>query len=363
MKTADHERRDRSLLMFIVPIGILLMFIVGHFAIRMLPRWSLNVGMQSNLNPETASTRPVSIFQPILQDILTPMVWTYLTPGDDVIFPPFIIVDPGATRTPTPVLPTPTSPPAVNTATTTPIPPFSTNTLFPTFPIPTRTRTPTNIPPVNTATQAFTATPTLPLTSTATITATATPEIIVQPTATPTGFPSTPPGVITEPPPGFEVGPPDEEIGVIPAGRYIVVDLGSTPIIVNGPGDTNYDLVYYEAEYEEGGIPMGYIYMDVVAVGISHYPDGSEYYVVFYWDDNGTLNANTNIGYLSSDNLQISMEDLYPYPGTGILIDVDNASSFPPPGSYRYLVIASLKPIGSADTMQVDSVQLVDIMR
>lgn len=142
-----------------------------------------------------------------------------------------------------------------------------------------------------------------------------------------------------------------------------MVDLGSTPIIVNGPGDTNYDLVYYEAEYEEGGVPMGYIYMDVVAVGISHYPDGSEYYVVFYWDDNGTLNANTNIGYLSSDNLQISMEDLYPYPGTGILIDVDNASSFPPPGSYRYLVIASLKPIGSADTMQVDSVQLVDIMR
>lgn len=368
MKTADHERRDRSLLMFIVPIGILLMFIVGHFAIRMLPRWSLNVGMQSSLNPETASTRPVSIFQPILQDILTPMVWTYLTPGDDVVFPPFIIVEPGATRTPTLVLPTPTFPPSVNTATTTPIPPFSTNTLFPTFPIPTRTRTPTNIPPVNTATQAFTATPTLPLTNTATITATATPEIIVQPTATPTGFPSTPPGVIVPPPPETGIGPPDGEIGVVRAGEYTVIDLGSTPIIVNGPGDTNYDLVYYEAEYEEGGVPMGYIYMDVVAVGISHYPDGREYYVVFYWDDNNTFNANTNIGYLpSSDNLQIPLQDLYPYTdpptGTGILIDVDNASSFPPPGSYRYLVIASLKPIGSADTMEVDSVELVDIMR
>ncbi|MCL4272941.1 MAG: hypothetical protein KJZ77_03650 [Anaerolineales bacterium] len=371
MKTADHERRDRSLLMFIVPIGILLMFIVGHFAIRMLPRWSLNVGMQSSLNPETASTRPVSIFQPILQDILTPMVWTYLTPGDDVVFPPFIIVEPGATRTPTPVLPTPTFPPSVNTATTTPIPPASTNTLFPTFPIPTRTHTPTNIPPVNTSTQAFTATPTLPLTNTATITATATPEIIVQPTATPTGFPSTPPGTRIDPPPTeIGIGPPDGEIGVVREGQYTVIDLGSTPIIVKGPGVTNsnYDLVYYEAEYEEGGVPMGYIYMDVVAVGISHYPDGREYYVVFYWDDNNTFNANTNIGYLpSSDNLQIPLQDLYPYTdpptGTGILIDVDNASSFPPPGSYRYLVIASLKPIGSADTMEVDSVELVDIMR
>jgi hypothetical protein len=82
MKTMDRERRDWGLLIFIVPLGILLMIIAGQIAIRVMPHWSVNAGMQSRLDPNSASSQPISLFQPILPQILTPMAWaeSYLTP-------------------------------------------------------------------------------------------------------------------------------------------------------------------------------------------------------------------------------------------------------------------------------------------
>lgn len=338
MKTMDRERRDWSLLIFIVPLGILLMIIAGQIAIRVMPNWSVNAGMQSRLDPNNASSQPISLFQPVLPQILTPMAWaeSYLTPGQDVSFPPFFVFVPSATPSPTVVSPTPTEPSPTDTATVTasPIP------TTPYVPPPTSTKKPPDDDP-----------------DPATVTVTATP------TATPTeqpseGYPSTPPDgyVHVSPPPAVEVGPPDGSVGGIPHGQFFVIDLGFTPIVVEGPTETNYDMVYYEAEYNNSGT----ILLDSVIIGISIFPDGQIYYEVFNWGD-GVADTNTNVASVTDkDNAEILMSELYPNPGTGILIDVDNAPSEPPLGDYQYVVIISpVKP--AADTIQVDSVEVTEV--
>ncbi|MBL8050978.1 MAG: hypothetical protein JNM46_07125, partial [Anaerolineales bacterium] len=120
----ERERRDWSLVIFIIPLGIILIIIVGQLAIRLFPSWSVNADMRSNLDPNTAPGQPASLLQPLLPQILTQMAWadTYLPPSGDVSFPPFIILEPTGTPSPTPVSPTPTT--ATPTATT-PSPTFT----------------------------------------------------------------------------------------------------------------------------------------------------------------------------------------------------------------------------------------------
>ena len=136
MKTSTRETRDWTLLIFIIPIGIILMLIVGQIAIRLSPYWSLTADMRSKLDPNSAPKRQMGLVQPIEAGILTPYE-VNLTPdsgGGAIIFPPIIIFKPNGTP---PISDSPVP-------TVTPIP-SATATLAPTQvrPTPTSTKTPT----------------------------------------------------------------------------------------------------------------------------------------------------------------------------------------------------------------------------
>lgn len=346
-KTTKRDRRDWTLIIFLLPIGIIFMLIAGQIAIRLVPSWRVIGGMESNLDPNSASGGQPALFQPISFDILTPMSWldSFLTPGPDsanrdLSFAPFVVFEPS--ETPSPVVSptisnTPPTPTTTTTATTSP-------TVTTTW-----TKKPTSDPPTSTAT---------------TVSPTAT-------TPSPTGSPSTPGPTLTlvsPAPTSVSVGTPDGTAYNIPVNRYIVLDLGTAgPVIVEPTPDDNYDMVFYE--WNNGGS----VAMDHVIVGISHLANGSVYYQVFYWGDTNR-DTNTNIGnivtstpYVEDDNQVVPLSSLYPSPvptdtptGTGILIDVDTAISSPPPGPYQYIVIISPNT-GDGDEAQVDSVEITEV--
>ncbi|NWF64444.1 MAG: hypothetical protein HXY38_09075 [Chloroflexi bacterium] len=355
MNAKESERRDWGFIIFIIPIGILFIFIVGQIAIRIVPQWSLFANMRSGLNPEDEDIKPISIFQPILPQILTPMAWAdnFLTPGSSISFPPFIIINPGVTFTPsaqatasakaTPV--STTTAPA--TATPTSLVVFFPTATPPAGPV--RTNTP---PPSSTATPSQTAT--------ATATATATPT--ATPTATASGFPSTPPPSGEVPPPPQTGGTPDGNPGDLADGGYFIFPL-SVPVTVASLPDMNYELALYE--FDNGG----FVYLDYVILGISQFADANPYYQLFYWGDNiRDMNSNADFNILppdplcitgdECDNREIPLANLHPYPGAGILIDAETAPSLPPPGDYYYVIVLS-PPGGSGQPAQIDAIEVI----
>jgi hypothetical protein len=357
MTTSTREKRDWTLLIFIIPIGIIFMLIAGQVAIRLVPSWSINAGMQSNLDPNNLPMQQNGLVQPILPAILTPLGWfdTFLTPGadsgDEIAFPPFVIFEP-------------TSTPVVTAS-----PPPTDITQPPTVPV-TDTPIVTASPPVTATKPPVEETPTSPSAS-----PTASPT--TSPTSIPTGYPTSPPPAFTAVTPPAEIGvgtppPPDGIPGLIDPGTYTVIDLG-TGVVVSGTADSNYDLILYEAL-----VPLGTgtsIQMDQMIIGISNDPTGSSFYEVFYWGDNEP-DENTNVDFNNlpadsnplctedeCDNRVIQADTLYPDPaGTGILIDVDNVPSQPPPATYRYIVIISPPAtVYLNDPVQVDSIVVAEV--
>lgn len=373
MNIPDRERRDWSLIVFVVPIGILLIMIVGQLAARIVPIWSVNAGMNSNLDPNAENARPISLLPPLAPQILTPMSWaeSFLTPMGEVSFPPFIIIEPSATPSPTPdqSTNTPATPTAIQTTVTPTTPSPSATTPVPTGE--TKTPNPTETEPTPTSTTgtpsatATTETPT-PTATTETPTPTATTETPT-PTPTTTGITSTPPaGTPSTPDPNIgvgelpdNVGPGDDNIGVVLENTYIIIQLS----IEVGDPDGNYDLVFYE--YNNGGT----VYLDQIIIGITNDPTGGSFYQVFYWGD-GDPDNNSNVGDVAdstdseNDNQPINVSELYdpdgagPLPPTGILIDVDTAISLPPIGLYQYIVI--IAPPAS-DEAQIDAIATVEV--
>ncbi len=374
----DQRRRDWSIIIFILPLGLVMMMCVGQLAVRMSPNWSVSGEMNSSLDPETAPKQDALIVPPISSDILTPMSWwdTFLTPsGGGVVFPPFITFEPSltptATATPWATTASPTASPTG--VTTTPTPPTSTPTKKPTD-----DDTTPNPPTVTATTTTVTATAT---TATTTITATATtpaPINCTDPNAlnnggplpctypvpvssTPAGLPSATPTGVTDPPNGDTAG---NNVINIPDGYYVIITL-PTPIVVVGISDTGYDLVYYERQLDDSGMPSGYgVHMDQVILSISTAVNGT-YYQIFNWGD-GIPDTNSNLGDvagLENDNQPIDASEFYgTYPqDTGILIDVDNAPSYPPPGNYSFLAIQAPTPLPANDGADVDAVEVVDI--
>ena len=178
------------------------------------------------------------------------------------------------------------------------------------------------------------------------------------------GITSTPDPTYTQvapPTPALGIGdPPDSVIGNIPDGQYVVLGL---TIVVGPTPDNNYDLVFYERD-AGGGINL-----DWIIIGISIYSDGHEYYEVFNWG-NGIPDNNSNVGDVAgteADNQPINQSELHDpdgaggAPQTGVLIDVDTATSTPPPGNYDYLVIIS--PAGGATSgdAQIDAIQATEV--
>ena len=356
MRITNRERRDWTLIIFIIPIGIILMMIAGQIAVRIVPQWSVKAGMKSQLDPQTAPKQQVGLIQPVLPEILTPMAWldTFLTPnsdsGNDVVYPPFVVFEPTATPSPT------ASPVASPTATETPATPASPSpspTTVTKVPPPTKTKKPPvdRTPPPVTATP--TASPPPPVTST------------IDPSL-----------AVVLPPAGTNLGAPDNTIGEIMSGNYAVLNLGSSPVVVTNPSETNYDLIYYESG------AGGNIQLDHVILGISQSDmslPGDIYYEVFNWGNNKP-DTNTNVDTSTlppdptcdgtatapeCDNRVIPATDLYPSPpapppNTGVLIDVDNAPSAPPAGSYGFLVIIS-PASGAPDAAQIDAIQVTEV--
>ena len=431
----NNARRDWTLLIFIIPIGIILIIFVGQLAVRLLPFWRVDADMNSNLQPDSSSARPLALLEPILPEILTPMAWAenYLTPGSAVNFPPFLTFEPSST-------------PVVASVTTTSISPTSTTATPTSSPVPTGSVTtqPPNggggssTPPPPTTCQDpsadnfggalpcdYTSTTTcqdhaadnfggtLPCDYTSTTcqdhaadnfggalpcdyTSTTTCQDINSNNYG--GYLPCDYGLISTINPGY--GTPvvpipsqigigtlpdnndpnsDANIGLIDTGTYIVVNL---IIVVGTTPDNSYDLIYYE--YNNNG----FVNLDWIIIGISNYADGSQYYEVFNWG-NGTPDTNSNVGDVAQlsgtelDNQSIpvsgntevppSQTELYdpdyspgtpetngPLPQSGILIDVDSATSSPPPNTYNYVVI--IAPLGDSDgAVQVDAVQAVEV--
>ena len=399
-ENASRERRDWTLLIFIIPVGIILMLIAGQIAIRLVPIWSVNAGMQSNLDPNQLPMQQGGLLQPLLPSILTPFGWldTFLTPGSDgyEIISDFIVLDPSSTattsipNTPT-VVASPTisatdssptvivSPPVTkhptdDDETSTPITPNATTavptTAVPTTAVPTTAVPTTAVPTTAVPTTAVptTAVPTTAVPTTAVPTTavptTAVPTTAVPPTVLPTATLSTPdvPWSITPPPVDIGVDtPPDGTPGEIFAGGYTIVNISGNPITVSSTADGNYDLILHEVIYGPTSI-----WMDNIIIGVSNSLDGS-YYEVFNWG-NSVADTNTNVdtntllpdpGCIAPDapecdNRVIQSSDLYN--GTGILIDVETApGGAPPEGTYNYLVIIS--PLsGALDVAQVDTI-------
>ena len=401
MKMTERDRRDWSLLVFIVPLGILLMLIAGQLALRIIPQWILNTGMGSSLEVETAGGQRTFI-QPIFNiQILTPFAWqnTYLTPNssDGFVFPPFVVLEPSATPLSTPIVvvssPTEATPPPIATTVT----PSPSATVVVTTPPP-----PTSTDPSPQTCQDSAAT-----NNGGPLPCVYPPTTCTDPAATNNGGPLPcvypPPPVVSTLPSGYTQNLPpsqlgvgtlpdnttpgnDANIGAIPDGTYIVINLGVT---VNATPDNNYDLVFYEYNIN------GEVALDWIIIGLSVYSDGHEYYEVFNWS-NGTPDLNSNVGDVAqttgteTDNQIIPVSDnsevpvlppetvLYdpdynsvpsetngPLPQTGVLIDVDNAAGHPPAGPtgstvYNYVVIIS--PIGgSGQNAQIDSIQATEV--
>ena len=371
MITPTRERRDWTLLIFIIPIGIIFMLIAGQVAIRLVPEWSVNAGMRSNLDPNNLPRQQGGLVQPVLPAILTPLGWleTFLTPGadssDQFLFPSFVVFEPSVT---------PEVPPTL-------LPPTAATQPSPTAPTATAPTVVVSPPPVTgTKPPGDEKTPPPP---------TATPPTATQPTATPptvvvpptpvvtvTVKPSDPPALPSVPPPSdIGIGSPDGTPGLLVAGTYTIINLGGNPVVVSHSPDGNYDLIFYEHE-----LTAGQIEMDKIIIGISKTNDGS-YYEVFNWGDN-ERDENTNVDFADlipdpsppalctqteCDNTSILTSQLYtdtvPDPDihTGILIDVDNAPGKPPEGSYGYLVIISPLVFPGDANAQVDSIVVAEV--
>ncbi|NJN94685.1 MAG: hypothetical protein HC875_11625 [Anaerolineales bacterium] len=174
-------------------------------------------------------------------------------------------------------------------------------------------------------------------------------------------------------PPGEpNIGSPDADtpgnFAAIACGAGMIIDLGTTPLIVDDGDAGAYDLVYYELQGDMPRVPPYYIFMDVVRIEVSQTSAGP-WFEVFEWGD-GTDDTNTNIGIAypdtgsASDNTVINGTDLVG-PGdplnTGIQIDVDSVpGGGPPNGSYQYIRI--LSPVGGGDgndRLEVDAIEIL----
>ena len=152
------------------------------------------------------------------------------------------------------------------------------------------------------------------------------------------------------------IGPPDNNIAEIDPGEVITLDFGAGNGIMDGRG---YDFVFYE--WDNGGS----IYLDWIIIELS--VDATTWYTTFYWGDGYTspMDDNTNIVAYSNDpsgpnpgevdNEPIPLNDLYPYPGTGIAIDI-NFLSDPPDAQHRYVRLSSPAG-GDGDPAQIDSIE------
>ncbi|MCX8066219.1 MAG: hypothetical protein N3B68_00085, partial [Anaerolineae bacterium] len=148
-------------------------------------------------------------------------------------------------------------------------------------------------------------------------------------------------------------GPPDGQALNLGEGQSVILDFGQGRGIIDGPGP---DLVFYEWLYPMSNPPG--ILLDFIVIELSH--NGSQWCTVFAWDGQSGGVIGTNIdGYATDgdgerDNEPIPSTALYPYPGTGITVDI----GFWCPAGYSYRFVRLRNPGGGdGDPAQVDAIQ------
>ena len=156
---------------------------------------------------------------------------------------------------------------------------------------------------------------------------------------------------------GDSTGMPDNIVTEITGTGQIILDfdpLGTGDGIIDGIG---FDIVYYEF------LDTSNVFLDYVTVDLS--PDGTTWYTLFEWNgDSGATTdvRGTNIDSMASDadgeleNEDIPLGLLYPFPGTGVAIDIGNVL-VPPPGGVAYRFVRISYPAGGSDAAQIDSVE------
>lgn len=355
MRISEREKRDMFLLAAIVLLGILLMFIAGQFAIRLLPRWSVPSDMGSKIDPNSAGAVVAQAgFAPLRPEILTPPAWqnSFLTPLAEfgpLNEVPVVIIAP-ATARPTLAATATSGQQATQAPSATPISstptPFPTNTLVVVFPTWTFTAPPpTSVPPTSVPTETL-------VPSETPIPPTETPIPPTETPVTPSATPITP--IPTDDwPPEIEDTPDDDIFNLGQGGQLTFA------VTINVDGNPDWDLVLYEMANPPG------IHMDWIVLSVSQ--DGYTWYTIFNWGDdvadtNSTLNINGPLGGDEADNRLIDAIYLYPngvYGNTGIAINVDAILSMGAPiGTYNYLRIYS--PLGGNDTnCDIDAIQIL----
>lgn len=161
--------------------------------------------------------------------------------------------------------------------------------------------------------------------------------------------------LIVEDPLPPAMGTRDNVFYTLPSGSTLTLNINLT-----ANGDAAWDLVFYE--YSVSPMFEG-IWLDWIIIEIS---DGNNWYRVFYWGDN-IRDTNTNVDYVlltvpvtppdpeEVDQRPVASGDLYPYPGTGIAIDID---SIVPPGTYTY--IRFYAPPGDVDGgAEIDAIEIL----
>jgi hypothetical protein len=147
---------------------------------------------------------------------------------------------------------------------------------------------------------------------------------------------------------GLAGGPPDGQALNLNPNEAVTLDFGEGTGIIDGPGP---DLVFYEWPNPPG------ILLDFIIIEIS--ANGSTWYTVFAWDGMPGGVVGTNIdayatdGNGEQDNESIPSSALYPYPGTGITIDIGIWA----PAGYSYRYVRLRCPGNGGDPAQVDAVQ------
>lgn len=127
--------------------------------------------------------------------------------------------------------------------------------------------------------------------------------------------------------------------------------------LIVGDGANTPDMVYYEMAAGGG------IYMDCITVEISE-NFGGPWFVVLDWCDAvvAGVDVNTSLGGLlggpvylpETDNMYIDPADLYGFPPTGVMIDIDSLGLT---GVYRYVRL-SVPPTGADAGAEIDAIGL-----
>ena len=352
MRISEREKRDMFLLAAIVLLGILLMFIAGQFAIRLLPRWSVPSDMGSKIDLNIGGTRVAQAgFAPLRPEILTPPAWqnSFLTPLAEfgpLNEVPVVIIAP-ATAGPTLAATATSKPQATQAPSATPISstptPFPTNTLVLVFPTWTFTAPPpTSVPPTSVPTETLVPSET-PIPPT---------ETPIPPTETPVTPSATP---ITPIP--TDDWPP--EIGDTPGGGVYNLGDGDSltlaiSLVLDGD-QSDWDIVLYELPNSPG------IHMDLMILSISQ--DGYTWYEIFNWgngvaDTNSSLDISGPLGGAETDNRPINSSYLYNNTGVAINADMILVRDMAPAGTYNYLRI-SAPAVGSTDGTDIDAIQIL----